>query len=102
MPASLVDGFSGHSNSHGFVDSEHLLCWTRAELQVPLVYLSVTRDAMRSVPPGMLSGMDGDPLFKKAVMGDCSALQHSDNDALKIHCDIFAVCVMLCVPSRQT
>lgn len=97
-----MDGFSGHSNSHGFVDSERSLCWTRAELQVPLVYLSLTTDAVHSLPWGLLSGTCGDPLLKNGVMCYCSALQRSDSDALKIHRSVFAGCVVHCAPSKQT
>lgn len=96
-----MDDFSGHSNSRGFVDSEHSLCWTKVELQVPLAYLSLATDALCSLPCGMLNGMYGDPLLKKGVMCHCSALQHVDRDALKIHCYILAGCVMNCACPKK-
>ena len=97
-----MDGFLGHSNSRGCVDSERLLCWTRAELQVPLVYLLLATDGRAAMRGAAWQGVCGDPLLRKGAMCSCSALQRSESDALRMQCSVLAACAMHHAPSRQT
>lgn len=64
MQAKLMNSFSDHGNSHGLGIKEPLLCWTRAELQGPLVCLSHLTGAMRTL---LEDAEPWPPLLRKGV-----------------------------------